>query len=81
MWKKALRNGGALVCGIVMSNITDATVPLYSKDWFRHVFISSVTVFIITELTYMKNWLGNGNGGSNGSINQSGSNSGPSAGH
>jgi hypothetical protein len=57
MWKKAVRNGGALVCGVVISNITDPTVPIYSKAWFFHVMLSSVTTFIVTELTYYRNWL------------------------
>lgn len=65
LWRKAVRQGMALVCGAIISNVMDPTMPLYSLSWFKHVLIASVTTFIICELTYAKNWLSNGdkNGG------------------
>lgn len=63
MWKKALKNGASVVAGVLIASITDPTAPLYSVPWFKHALISSVTVFLVTELTYIKNWWSNGNGG------------------
>lgn len=60
MWKKALKNGAGIAAGVLISNITDPTLPLYSIVWFKHAGFACLTVFLVTELTYIKNWWGNG---------------------
>lgn len=62
MWKKAVKNGAAVTAGVLLSNISDPTLPLYSLPWFKHVAFACLTVFLVTELAYIKNWLGEGNG-------------------
>lgn len=63
MWVKALKNGASVVAGVLIANITDPTVPIYSASWIKHAMLSCLTVFLVTELTYIKNWWSNGNGG------------------
>lgn len=62
VWKKALKNGASVVAGVLIANITDPTMQLYSLPWFKHAFVGSVSVFLVTELSYIKNWWSNGNG-------------------
>lgn len=69
-WKKALKNGLGIAAGVALANFADSPgLVIYSGPWFRHMMLTSLTAFIVTELTYVRNWA-HTNGNTNGDKTQ-----------
>lgn len=46
--------------GVLISNIADPVIPLYTHQWFKHVGIVTVTTVLLLEARYWNKWARNG---------------------
>lgn len=62
-WRGAIKQGVASITGAILINYVDPLVVVYSTQWFRHIGICIVGMFIIQEAKYWNEWAGKLNGG------------------
>jgi len=62
VWRKALTKGVYVICGVILINVTDPTLPLYTAAWFLHVWKGCLTLILFTEASYWRDWAAAANG-------------------
>lgn len=65
IWKKALKTAVSSVTAVFIVNFADPQTVLYTWQWWRHLLFGALTLLILNEAKYWKDWAdsnGNGNG-------------------
>lgn len=75
IWKQAGKLFISSVCGVLLTNLVDPQVAIFSRGWFLHVVLGSSILALTNEARYFKAWAdsigGNGNGDGNSGSNVS----------
>jgi len=65
VWKKTVKTAVGSVTAVLLTNFSDPKGITFSTEWFRHVALACLILFVVNEAKYWKSWA-NSNGGSNG---------------
>lgn len=58
--KGTWKNFVGIFTGAIITNYVDSSYAIYSGQWWRHVLMGTITLWILTEARYWNTWAKNG---------------------